>query len=172
MENERDQLPSHRWTPECVDVAGTYLNRHGVRQRREPPNHEKDNNKDHCLTCFVRAGGHGIGSDGGEGSLCAVLGSDRFLLIFHGFQCFELLGMFRAFVVGRSLALQRRTQWTMQSGSFLNWHSLYYHKYRLSFNNRYHSCLMLDRDVLKMMRIKQWELNSKRQKEEISSCFS
>lgn len=84
-----------------------------------------------ALTCFVRAGGDGIGRDGGEGSLCAVLGSDRFLLVFHGFQCFELLGMFRAFVVGRSLALQGKTQRTMQSGSFLNWHSLYYCKYRL-----------------------------------------
>lgn len=67
-------------------------------------------NKDCRLTCFVRAGIDGIGSDGSEGSLCAVLGSNRFLLIFHGFQCFELLGMFSAFVVGRSLALQRRTK--------------------------------------------------------------
>lgn len=93
-------------------MAGTSLNRHGVRQGREPPDNDKDdnNNKDHRLTCFVRAGIDGIGSDGGEGSLCAVLGSYRFLLIFHGFQCFELLGMFRAFVVGRSLALQRRTK--------------------------------------------------------------
>lgn len=76
---------------------------------RECQNNNKDNNKDHCLTCFVRVG-DGICSDGGEGSLCAVLGSDRFLLIFHSFQCFELLGMFHAFVMSRSLALQRRTQ--------------------------------------------------------------
>lgn len=71
---------------------------------------ERNHNRDYRLTCFVRAGIDGIGSDGSEGSLCAVLGSYRFLLIFHGFQCFELLGMFSAFVVGRSLALQRRTK--------------------------------------------------------------
>ena len=81
---------------------------------KKPPNHKnadrQQHNRDRGLTCFVRAGIDGIGSDGGEGSLCAVLGSDRFLLIFHGFQCFELLGMFRAFVVGLGLALQRRTK--------------------------------------------------------------
>lgn len=76
-------------------------------QTKAKPN---ETNKDCRLTCFVRAGIDGIGSDGSEGSLCAVLGSNRFLLIFHGFQCFELLGMFSAFVVGRSLALQRRTK--------------------------------------------------------------
>lgn len=71
---------------------------------------ERNYNREHRLTCFVRAGIDGIGSDGSEDSLCAVLGSYRFLLIFHGLQCFELLGMFSAFVVGRSLALQRRTK--------------------------------------------------------------
>lgn len=96
-------------------------------------------NKERGVTCFVRAGTDGMGGGAGGGSLCAVLGSDRLLLGLHGFQCFELLGMLRAFVVGRSLALQRRTKWTVQSGSFLNWRSLYYCKYRLPFNNRYHS---------------------------------
>ena len=99
-----------------MNQCGRNTNKRTRGQTREetPKNNDDDNNdnnnKERRLTCFVRAGIDGIGSDGGEGSLCAVLGSDRFLLIFHSFQCFELLGMFRAFVVGRSLAIGIKSQ--------------------------------------------------------------
>ncbi len=67
------------------------------------------------LTWLVRAAGSDCsagGSGGGGGDDClsaAVLGSCTFLLIFRGLLCFELLGMFTAFVVRLGLALQRRT---------------------------------------------------------------
>lgn len=69
----------------------------------------RSDNRQMWRNLFHRAGTDGMGGGAGGGSLCAVLGSDRLLLGLHGFQCFELLGMLRAFVVGRSLALQRRT---------------------------------------------------------------
>lgn len=69
------------------------------------------------LTWLVRAagsdcsaGGSGGGGVGGGDCLsAAVLGGCTFLLIFRGLLCFELLGMFTAFVVCLGLALQRRT---------------------------------------------------------------
>lgn len=64
------------------------------------------------LTWLVRAAGSDCsagGSGGGDCLSAAVLGGWTFLLIFRGLLCFELLGMFSAFVVRLGLALQRRT---------------------------------------------------------------
>lgn len=68
-----------------------------------------------AISVFFRVAIDAIGRDI-EDSLCVVLKRNHFLLNFHGFQCFKLLGMFSAFVVGRSLAFRIKFQLTNIAG--------------------------------------------------------
>lgn len=85
-------------------------------QEKEDGTGDVEQEQKELLTWLVRAagsdcsaGGSGGGVGGGDCLSAAVLGGCTFLLIFRGLLCFELLGMFTAFVVRLGLALQRRT---------------------------------------------------------------